>query len=343
MKKLLLTFLLICFTMGIGLDAQAGNAYNSQIRRAISKYKTGNYVGCMQDLQWVTKVDPSNAVAHYYLASSYMKLGNSKNATTEFNKVVSINSSSALTSYAIQARNCLNAKGGCTYMKLGKTDVAGLRKDPENYIKNMQAQKAKAAQDRAAAIAKARATSSAVPASADDVEIRKLISGKYHSNIHPDANRVIIDTLLKQEKHDMNANSGVKLKSEAVVNEKIASADTSMNSSTSDAKGPSNDEIANAVKTLAKAGINPLQQYNQAAMYQMPNAANNEYAAMGMMFGNGNNNNQGYNNNMMNMLPYILQQSPQGSNNPQANASLIQSMMMSQMMPDLGGGSDSKY
>ena len=80
---------------------------------------------------------------------------------------------------------------------------------------------------------------------------------------------------------------------------------------------PSNDEIANAVKTLAKLGINPLAgigtNYNNPQMMEM-----------GMLLGNNNNY---YGNNSMNMLPMLLM----NQNNKEMSPELIQTMMMSQM------------
>ena len=84
---------------------------------------------------------------------------------------------------------------------------------------------------------------------------------------------------------------------------------------------PSNDEIAQAVKTLAKVGLNPLNGMNNNAMYSNP-----EYMQMNMLLGN----NGSYNN--MNMLPFLLMsQNPKDSANNGMSPELIQTMMMSQM------------
>lgn len=125
-------------------------------------------------------------------------------------------------------------------------------------------------------------------------------------------------------------------------------------------KMPSNDEIGAAIMTLKKAGLwngqmtnTQVQPQNQedsqkkqqemmAKMYmqQMTQQMNNPaYLMMGM---NGNNNNGMGMNNMMNMLPFMMN-NQNGSNNPAANQQLIQTMMMSQMMPNLDfSSSDNK-
>lgn len=82
---------------------------------------------------------------------------------------------------------------------------------------------------------------------------------------------------------------------------------------------PTNDEIANAVKTLAKAGLNPLSGINQ-------NYANPQMMQMSMLL---NDNTNGYN---MNMLPMLLMNQ---NGNQQLPPELIQTMMMNQMSPAL--------
>lgn len=87
---------------------------------------------------------------------------------------------------------------------------------------------------------------------------------------------------------------------------------------TNKSEAPSNEEIANAVKTLAKLGYNP--------MTAMGSYSNPEMMQMNMMLGDGN----GQQNNMNNMLPYLLMsQGQNGSKN--ISPEMIQTMMMSQM------------
>lgn len=82
---------------------------------------------------------------------------------------------------------------------------------------------------------------------------------------------------------------------------------------------PSNDEIANAVKTLAKIGLNPMASMN--SMYTNP-----QMMQMSMLLGDNTNNNQ------MNMLPMLLMNQ---NGTQQMSPDLIQTMMMTQMSPAL--------
>lgn len=83
---------------------------------------------------------------------------------------------------------------------------------------------------------------------------------------------------------------------------------------------PTDKEIADAVRVLAKVGFNPLN--NMMNGYTDP-----QLAAMSAMLGSNNTNN-------MNYLPYMISQ---GQGNPDIAKQMMQSMMMSQMMPEMGG------
>lgn len=93
---------------------------------------------------------------------------------------------------------------------------------------------------------------------------------------------------------------------------------------------PTNDEIAEAVKTLARAGLNPLQQtQNPYIQAQQALAQNPEYLQLQMMLGN---NNQNGNNDFIGMLPYFMTQQ---NNNSNMSADMIKNMMMSSMVGNM--------
>ncbi|MDD3236641.1 MAG: hypothetical protein PHV37_00910 [Candidatus Gastranaerophilales bacterium] len=285
MKKTILSVFLTGFIIFSALAAEASSAYNGVVRRAISKFETKNYVGCIQDMKYVTVKDPSNSVAYYYLGSSYMKIGDAAKARVAFDKVISINSSPALVSYSIQAKYCMDG-GSCAYKKLTVAQINEMKRNPTEFLKALHTPKAPVAAET----------------NQENVEINKLINGQYKNNIHPEASKVINDAKLKREMQDINS---MPNRSEA----------------------PSDKEIADAVRTLAKAGYNPLQQ--QMNPYQA-NQYNNEYANLASMFGNGQNNG----NNFMNMLPFLMQQQGSQGADKKVTAEMMQTMMMSQMLPD---------
>ena len=78
------------------------------VRTGIAKYKAKNYAGCIYTMKDVIKKDPSNAMAHYYAAISYARLGDKAEATNYYTKVVNLNSNVTLTSYAKQGLAAIN-------------------------------------------------------------------------------------------------------------------------------------------------------------------------------------------------------------------------------------------
>lgn len=90
-------------------------------------------------------------------------------------------------------------------------------------------------------------------------------------------------------------------------------------------KQPSGDEIANAIKTLQKVGINPFA--GQNSQYENP-----EMQMLMGMNANNQNNNGFQNNNIMQMLPYIMNAENSGK---KVSPEFIKSMVMSSMTPDM--------
>lgn len=342
----------------IGLGVTAAEYCPYAVRVAINKYKNHDYVGCIQDLEDYTSHDPSNAIAFYYSGIAYMKVGMKDKAVNAFEKVASINTVPILSSYAIQATNCMNSGiTPCVYKKYTKNEINEMVEDPGAFFAKKDAEPQGEEQSQV---------------DEGDVDIDKLIHGAYPDNIHPDANRTIQETRLLQEQEKVNAelnkkNKSTKTKSDATeqinINERIA------------AVSPSDKEIADAVRTLNKAGykfvaptnetigggVNTQTQttvaaknennavkkdttnqseynpYKQMAEYY---ANNSEAAQMAMMFG-GNNNNRG---SFDMMLPYMLmqqeQQNADGTNKKKIDPELIKTMMMNQMMDSFYGGFD---
>lgn len=94
---------------------------------------------------------------------------------------------------------------------------------------------------------------------------------------------------------------------------------------------PTDEEIAQAVKTLAKVGINPLSMGNNGYVQAQNSLTQNpEYMQLQMLLGNNNQNNG---NDFMSMLPYFMSQG--SSKNPSFSAEAMKNMMMSSMIGNL--------
>lgn len=270
------------------------------VRSGIVKYKNKNFAGCISTMKDAIKNDPSNVTAHYYLAIAYARMGNKTEAINYYTKVVNLNSNATLTSYAKQGLAAIN--DGYKY--------SNQNAEAENFVKTY-------------------------PKESINPEIRKNLKllelERKKEEINKKVNAPVIVTQSKEEK--------VKEKDVKKEDKKTEETDkTSFNGQPTDA------EIAQAVRTFAALGINPMQmgganaQMNSMAQYQNSQAAQ-DYAQLQMMLGSQNNNSFN-NNNMMNFLPYLMQQN--GQNNKNLSQDFIQTMMMTQMMPDFSFDTSNK-
>jgi hypothetical protein len=105
----ILTFLTqsyICvFAKSVNLD--------SSTKVAISKYKAGNYSGCLQDCQRIIQFNPSNAFAYYYMAMAYAQAGKKDNAINCYTMVLNLNPNPKLSEYATTGKRCLETPDKC--------------------------------------------------------------------------------------------------------------------------------------------------------------------------------------------------------------------------------------
>ena len=271
------------------------------VRSGVAQYKAQNYSGCICTMKDVIKRDPSNVMAQYYTAISYARLGDREQALNYYNKVVSLNSNSTLTSYS-------------------KNGIEAINKAFKYNAENTQAD--------------------------------RFVQAGYKNGVHPDIRKQLKLIELEKTKNEINKNLNApaiakpapSAPATTTPEQQVPPADaTQMPNATSYNNQPTDAEIANAVKTLAAAGINPLQlgmnsMPNQQTMQQYSQSAS-ELAQLQMMLGTQNNNSYYNNNNMMNMLPYMMQN---GQNNPAMSKEYLQTLMMSQMMPNFSFDTSTK-
>ncbi len=176
MKKLLafcLTISVICI-YSCYADVQASDTSKQVIKEAISKYKAKNYLGCISDLKLYVLKDPTNAVAWYYLGTSYMNIAMKQEAHDAFDKVIELNTVPQLTSYSIQAELCMENEEKCKYQDLTYDEIKQLKSDPVTFLNKFLAKQ-----------------QNMKKVNSNDAEINKLITGKYPNNIHDDARAFI--------------------------------------------------------------------------------------------------------------------------------------------------------
>ncbi len=345
MKQSILKLVIaIAMIAWIGKPVIAAIDCPNAVKIAIDKYKAKDYIGCIQDLEDYIQTDPTNAIAYYYTAIAYMKVGMKDKAIETFEKVTTINSVPILSSYAIQASKCMmEGTTPCKYKKYKPSEIEDMVKDPSGFFIR---------QEQKLAEQKAAKESGEEEITEDDLsDIDKLIKGQYPDNIHPEANKVIQETKLIQEQEKVNSELRqkttkpelpAKSSTDGVINEKVAISEVS------------DKEIADAVRTLNKAGykfISPQEiesrekggvskqnLYKEMTDYY---GLNRDAEEMAMMFGSSSKR-RGDEFNQIIPLLLMQEQQSQGGDDSQKkiNPELIKTMMMSTMMGDFDIGFD---
>ena len=119
--KLVLSLILV---FELNIIAMAANSQNTgALSIAIKKYKVGNYTGCLQDTQMITKKDPSNTVAYYYMAMSYAQAGKKTDAIDSYAKVLSLKPNIRLSEYALKGKRCLETPEQCNPAQESASDL----------------------------------------------------------------------------------------------------------------------------------------------------------------------------------------------------------------------------
>lgn len=97
----------------LSLDKDTVYYPNANIKSAISKYKSGNYSGCLQELFSLVKKDPSNALAYYYMAMAYTHIDMQSEAVEAYERVIALHPNEYLVQYATKGRDCLTDGPAC--------------------------------------------------------------------------------------------------------------------------------------------------------------------------------------------------------------------------------------
>jgi len=286
MKRFVIALLSILLLSTGTSYAASKSTQPSPLKQGIMMYKAGNYTGCVQHMEKIVEQDPGNALAHYYLAMAYARIGNKEGALKGYNSVISLNTSPQLTNYAKMGIICTETPDKCS--------------DPNNNIGN---------------------------------NINKVKQEIKATVVAPLSNTV--DANIKEKKLESIKNI-INSGSEVPKNNINEFEDFSKPKHKSENTAPSNDDIANALKVLAQAGINPLNSYNP---YSNPEALQ-----MNMLLGSMGGGFSGLTggNNMMNLLPLLMmQQQSNGKSN--IDPRVIETMFMSSMTPSLFSSDRDRY
>lgn len=270
---------------------------NASMKSAVSKYKRGNYTGCLQELYTIIKRNPKNAMAYYYAAMAYTKIGAKDNAAAAYQRVINLQPSPVIAEYAAKGKDCLTGGPRCSAGATGNENVDELDKfiaapygnglSPEMNKKYMQ-QQLEALQN-------------------------KVNSGK---SLTP-------EELQRLRRLENNQSS-------IVTGEKLAMADNKSMPSNEEVLGAL-DVLKRAGLNISAKTYETEKAQSTPQVPVQTYTPDTQIQQMSMML-NGNTNS--YNNDpMMTMLPYMMQTEGDKKVDPQ----LIQAMMMNSMMNSLNG------
>lgn len=252
MKKKLVWVIAILTILSQISQCSFAQQLSPAIKIAMKKYQKGNYTGCLQDCQDIVQKNPSNAIAYYYMAMSYVQAGKKDEAINAYAKVLSLKPSTQLAGYAMTGKRCIETPAQCkpAQSTVVVTDTSDL--------------------DRFIASPSSNNLSNSVK---KDYEQKHLDSIKNEINNGKDIN--------DYEFNKVN---------QADTPIKIAYNDQTVQENQSSQKKPSNDEIVAALKTLNEAGVNPYAQAQTPDMSSQinmlmggNNQSNNSNAILNML------------------------------------------------------------
>lgn len=258
-KKIIYTIaIILCLSTGAiaaetaaNLDTETIYYPKANLNSAVAKYKHGNYTGCLQELFSLTKKDPSNALAYYYMAMAYTHLDKKDQAVESYEKVIALNPNNYIVEYATKGRDCLTGGPACITDK----------------VENSTNTEFSAEQ-------------------AEEQKLDKFINAPYGNGLSPELTEELKQkelskfqkTINKKENLDYQDIEKLKQFDEKQQNKRSYIQENDRIAQVSD------EEILRAVKTLKEAGLNmTLQQENP---YQNP-----AVDEMSLLLGNNNNNN----------------------------------------------------
>lgn len=193
----------------------------ASLKPSIQKYNEGNYTGALLDLKALTEKEKNNAYAKYYLGLTYMQLGYSEEATQAFKEVIEKGGNATLTYYSERAVMCI---------AVPTQEVC----NPPKYVSTNRNKKTAFVDDE-----NEQAIGNEVKKEESDID-KFIRSGK---KIHPAA----MDLIIKQRME-------IKLQQDEYNNKQNEQlGPLSYNR-------PTEEEIAHALDTLSRIGINPFEE-----------------------------------------------------------------------------------
>jgi len=216
MKKFLSFLAISLFSLSLCAGATTYNIspkapkITDSLKPSIAKYKQGDYIGTMLDLEDLVKEEKDNLYAKYYLALCYTRLGYREEATTLYREITEKNENLALSYYSQRALDCID--------------------NPDSPICNPSARRVE--KEEAEEL--------------NDMDLFIQSGQKIHPSAMDRITRERMERKLFEEEQ-------IRKQQQASINGEKKSSQ------------PTNEEIASALNTLSKIGINPYTQFNPLA------------------------------------------------------------------------------
>src|SRR5574344_1710000 len=287
----------------IDMDTKTVYYPNATLQDSINKYKRRNYTGCLQELFSYVKKHPSSAPAYYYMALAYTQVGDSTKAVTAYEKVISLNSNSTLTTYAKKGKDCLTGGPLCHPEAAASGTTAAPQSDLDKFIN-------------------APYGNGLSPQVNQELQQKELERAQKQLNSGKQLNTNEI-----QKMKDVDNKGSVISTEDRIVSNAV----------------PTQEEILSAIDTLKRAGLNfniqPTSEKAVALAQGTSNselsAQNNEYAQLSALLGNKSS---GSADTMQSMMPYLM--NSDGTANKNINPQVIENMLMSSMMGSFDFGNN---
>ena len=339
-KKVLTVLAILTVTSLSAVAADYEKNLTPEVVRSIQKYKSGNYIGCLQELQKYfnkNNANLKNQLATYYMAMAYANSGSAENAKQFYNITINTNPNSTVAQYAQKGLICIESPQNCY---AGSNSSDSFQSELDKFIKDPYGNGLSVNLNKA-------------------LERKKLERLRKEMNSEGELNKYEFRNFRKFTSQ-IDSVDGMKLASsskptdaEIVKALRVLNAAGLNNIATQAEKARINQNaeipvITNEETTQVKSENKPdltREQYQQQIQREMLQAqmATMAQPNIGALFGEKNNNqNNMMNNNMMNMLPFMMaQQATQNTNGNQQQTmspEMMQAFMFNSMMPNLNFG-----
>ena len=362
-KKALSTFVILILTSSAVFAANYNQNLTHEVTRSIQKYKSGNYVGCIQELNGYFQKGAytrQNQLAVYYMAMAYTQVGNEQQAKSFYNQARALNANNTIGQYAEKGLVCLEDPENCYINVKEEAKPEVVMSDLDKFINapygnGLSVELNKEIERRRVEKLRKEMNSDEELNKFEFKDFRKFITNPKKSSIN--LNKLAVSKGIK-DFYIKSASDNIKIVSnsqptDAEIVEALRvlnaagltniakQAETASQQNTTTENIKSNSEV----KSEYKPDITR-EEYQQQIQREMMQA---QMAAMaqpniGALFGEKNNNqNNMMNSNMMNMLPFMMaQQATQNANGtnqqPMMSPEMMQTMMFNSMMPNMNFG-----